>query len=495
MNRTMALLIVTVALCSVAHAQPTRDDALAALRQAGAFYHQQVSTHGGYVWQVSGDLKLRKGEGLTDEHTIWVQPPGTTEVGLAFMDAYYATGEQMFLDAAVDVAHALVQGQLVSGGWYYSISFDPAKRGERNYRVDAPVSALGPAPPDPEGEGWHLWRQRKEKGNITILDDNNSASAMRLLAQVDQALEFGDAAIHEAVMYALDAISNAQYPVGAWGHNYCRYPNQPPGEERYPIIPASVPLSSPESWPNAWNGCYFINDNVTPDVCRAYLEAWWIYRDERYLRVAQKAGVFMLLAQMPEPQPAWCQQYDENMQPVWDRKFEPPAITGYESQGVMEALLRLYRYTGQRKWLDPIPRAIEYMRASLRADGRLARFYELQTNRPLYFTKDYQLTYSDADTPKHYGFAFDSRLDEIEAEYERLSATPREQLLAPQPAELTEELATQVELIIAAMDGRGAWVQEGRLKGYKVEQTSGVIDSQTFSDNVRALCRFIRAHE
>ena len=161
----------------------------------------------------------------------------------------------------------------------------------------------------------------------------------------------------------------------------------------------------------------------------------------------------------------------------------------------MEALLRLYRYTGQRKYLEPIPRAIEYMRASLRDDGRLARFHELQTNRPLYFTKDYQLTYSDADTPEHYGFAFDSRLDEIETEYERLSATPREQLLAPRPAELTEELATQVELIIAAMDGRGAWVQEGRLKGYKVEQTSGVIDSQTFSDNVRALCSFIRVHE
>ncbi len=493
MNRTIGLMIAAVALCAVAHAQPTRDDALAAMRAASTFYHQQVSTHGGYVWRVSGDFALRMGEAHTDEHTVWVQPPGTTEVGLAFMDAYYATGEHIYLDIAVDAAHALVQGQLVSGGWYYSIFFDPAKRAEWSYRVDAPADRLGPAPADPEGEGWHLWRQRKEKGNITILDDNNSASAIRLLAQVDQALEFGDSAIHETAMYALDAIATAQYPVGAWGHNYCRYPNRPPSEERYPIIPASIPLSPPESWPNAWNGCYFINDNVTPDVCRAYLEAWTVYGDERYLRVAQKAGVFLLLAQMPEPQPAWCQQYDENMQPVWDRKFEPPAITGHESQGVMEALLRLYRYTGQRKYLDPIPRAIEYLRASLRDDGRLARFCELGTNRPIYFTEDYKLTYSDADVPDHYGFAFDSRLDSIEAEYDRLAATPRDQLLAPRPAELTGELATRVELIIAALDGRGAWGQEGRLKGYKVEQTSGVIDSQTFVDNIRALCEFVQA--
>ena len=33
----------------------------------------------------------------------------------------------------------------------------------------------------------------------------------------------------------------------------------------------------------------------------------------------------------------------------------------------------------------PVPRAIQYFRKSQLKDGRLARFYELQTNRPLYF--------------------------------------------------------------------------------------------------------------
>ena len=45
------------------------------------------------------------------------------------------------------------------------------------------------------------------------------------------------------------------------------------------------------------------------------------------MQAAERAGGFSLLAQMPEPQPAWAQQYDARMQPAWARKFEPPAIS------------------------------------------------------------------------------------------------------------------------------------------------------------------------
>ena len=48
--------------------------------------------------------------------------------------------------------------------------------------------------------------------------------------------------------------------------------------------------------------------------------------------------------------------------------------------------------------------AVKWYRRSAIAPGKWARFYELQTNRPLYFTKDYQLTYSDTDLPTHYSF-------------------------------------------------------------------------------------------
>ena len=50
------------------------------------------------------------------------------------------------------------------------------------------------------------------------------------------------------------------------------------------------------------------------------------------LAAAKRGGDFLLLAQMPEPQPAWCQQYHPDMHPVWARKFEPPAIACSESE-------------------------------------------------------------------------------------------------------------------------------------------------------------------
>src|SRR5210317_2163203 len=109
------------------------------------------------------------------------------------------------------------------------------------------------------------------------------------------------------------------------------------------------------------------------------LEAEEIYGDPKYRDAAEKAGNFILLAQMPEPQPAWAQQYDFEMHPTWARKFEPPAVTGGESQGVLRTLLMLYRNTGESKFLEPIPRAIDYLRRSRLSDGRFARFYELES--------------------------------------------------------------------------------------------------------------------
>src|SRR5436305_67082 len=83
------------------------------------------------------------------------------------------------------------------------------------------------------------------------------------------------------------------------------------------------------------------------------------------------------------PPPAWAQQYNAQMQRAWARKFEPPSVTGGESQGVIRILMDVYRQTGDRKYLEPIPRALDYLQKSEVSAERLARFYELKTNRPL----------------------------------------------------------------------------------------------------------------
>jgi hypothetical protein len=237
--------------------------------------------------------------------------------------------------------------------------------------------------------------------------------------RVDRALQFRDAPIHEAAGFALDALRKAQYPNGAWPQRFER----PPDPEAFPVRRASYPETWSRTYPAAdYRGFYTLNDDTLADTIGAMFEAARIYGAPKYRDAAEQGGGFLLLARMPEPQPAWAQQYDVDMHPAWARKFEPPAITGAESQGAMRILLTLYDETGDARYLEPIPRALEYLRGCRLDDGRLARFYELKTNRPLYFTRDYAMTYSDADLPTHYGFKVGDGTEAIAREYERLRA-------------------------------------------------------------------------
>jgi len=378
---------------------------------------------------------------------------------------------------------------LCTGGWDYDIEFDPAKRKAYPYRADGNC-----------GAGASVARPA-----VTTLDDNVTQACLRLMIRVDRELKFADAKIHEAALFALDGLIKAQFPNGAWPQRYAEFPDP----AKFSVKPASYPEKWSWEWPGPnYRGHYTFNDYAILDVIDMFLEASRIYKDARYQAAAEKGGDFILMAQMPDPQPAWAQQYDADMHPAWARIFEPPSVTGGESQGVMKTLLILYRETGKRKYLDPVPKALRYLKSSViprperpsevwlraaRAGGPVvARFYELKTNRPLYVTKGsrvdvrgksselidgYKLSHSDGSVITHYNVLASGRdLPAIEREYERVAAlapgalkrperlhglSPWEQFDAPEPT--AEQLAVEVRRIIAAMDERGAWVQEGRI--------------------------------
>jgi PelA/Pel-15E family pectate lyase len=471
------LLVAVVGLLALAvpagaDEPPLREQAEKGLRRAAEYFRKHVAAEGGYLWRYSDDLSRREGEGKATATQVWVQPPGTPAVGLAYLAAYEATGDAFYLDAAREAAHALVRGQLRSGGWTYSIDFDPAQRKRFAYRVDG-------------GKGGR---------NVTTLDDNTTQSALRLLMRVDAASKGKDVKVREAVEHALDSLLKAQYPSGAWPQGYDR----PADPEKFPVKKASYP----ESWPpkpevkEYWTHAT-LNDNVHADTIDVLLEAARTYGEKKYLQAVEKAGGFLLLAQMPDPQPGWAQQYDADMHPVWARKFEPPAVSGGESQGVLQVLLRLYRETGDRKYLEPLPRALAYFRKSVLPDGRLARFYELKTNKPLYFTKDYQLTHKDDDLPTHYAFKVPSRLDAIEREYDRLRKLDPAELKKPvKPAapKVTDALTAQVKAALAGLDEQGRWVEDGRLRSQGPDDpTRRIIASETFVRNVEVLSRYLAA--
>ena len=437
------------------------------------FFDQRVSVEGGYLWRYSSDLTLREGEGRADAATAWVQPPGTPSVGLALLECYQRTGEPTALAAAKRAARALVRGQLESGGWDYRIHFNEQARLRYRYRQPRPTAHK---PSDkPSGSR-----------NVTTLDDNTTQAALQFLMLIDRELEMGDAEIHEAVQYGLQQLLKAQYPNGAWPQRF----DAPPDNSKHPVAAANYPASWSRKYSGEdYRGYYTFNDNSIADVVRTMFMAHEVYKEGVYREAAIRAGDFMVLAQMPAPQPGWAQQYNAQMQPAWARKFEPPAVTGGEAQGVMRTLLEIYDQTGEERFLAPLAKAIPYYRSSLRSDGRLARFYELKTNKPLYFTKDYRLTYSDADMPTHYGFIVGSSLDAIEKQYERLktlgathrSFLPEMSLRAPSTRAIRDGLAVAKEL-----DTRGAWVTRGKLSTHSLED-GAIIETRVFIQNLRRL--------
>jgi hypothetical protein len=240
----------------------------------------------------------------------------------------------------------------------------------------------------------------------------------------------------------------------------------------------------------------------------ALLEAARIYGEPRYLEAARRGGDFLLLAQMPDPQPAWAQQYNHEMQPAWARLFEPPSVTGGESASVMKILMTLYRETGDTKYIEPLQRALDYLRRSALpedpdppprkrrvcpAETRcLARFYELRTNRPLYISMGtqvrvpgqpvlrpdgYQVTYDDSSTIGHYAMWVNGEwIDDVAAELQRLRQADLKQIRRPEKlgglspwqdsegsASPRESLARRAAEAIATLDERGAWVERGNI--------------------------------
>jgi len=445
-----------------------RNEATAAMRKAAEYYFRDVATHGGYVYFYSLDLAERWGEGRASEDQIWVQPPGTPTVGLAFLRAYEATGDRFYLDAATAAAEAIVHGQLASGGWANCIDFNP--RGERTAQ----------------------YRNGRGRGkNNSSLDDGQTQSAIRLLIHADRAHEFRQPAIHEAARIALDALLAAQFPNGGFPQVWTG-PVTP-----QPIVKASYPeydWRTDGRIKEYWN-MYTLNDDVPGYVAQTLIDAAAIYDDPRYLQALRRLGDFYLVAQMPEPQPGWAQQYNYQMQPIWARKFEPPAVASDETQEAVATLMKIYEATGDTKYLAPIPPALTWLHRSRLPDGRLPRYFELQTNRPLYMTRigdKYTLTYDDARLPDHYGWKIESRVPELVAQYKRLKADgPGDSSATP--------AASEVRRVIRALDDRGRWIEtyDGeRLVGQpKMSPGTRYLSSEAFSRNVTTLSEFLKPAE
>lgn len=412
--------------------------------ERGIAYMQTLAIEGGYVYHYSMDGKEKWGEGKTDDRTIEVQPPGTPAVGMSFLKAYRITHNKEFLNAAEEAANALIKGQNELGGWEHKIYFDSPKRKRVSF------------------------------------DDNQTQSAISFLMALDQ--EIDHPPLTEAVEKALDMMMESQLDNGGWPHQY--------------------------PWQGNYHDYATFNDQGINDCIRVMIEADSYYEEKDLSKSLQKVGRFLMISQLPPPQPGWAQQYNEFLQPAWARTFEPPAVCPSASLHNIHSLIDLYLHTGQGQFLEPIPDAIRWLKASRLPNGKWGRFLELGTNKPLYYDRGRirvdSLHQLSLERSTGYGYETDieDALAAAELRFQQVSGQV-EVAPKPDPDVAIKELAANVKKIIEDQDNVGRWVVKKdkfrkEVKGkrwngeYRIEDR---ISSALFNHNVGVLCEYLELYK
>ncbi len=406
---------------------------------ASASFYESISTSGGYVGIYSLDLKHRYGEALSDPAKpmdIWVQPPGTPSVGLAFLRAYQVTKNDRYLAAARAAGRALAWGQCAEGGW--------------SYKVD--VSDLKPDSKMPT----------RKTGRCT-LDDCTTQGALDFLMSMDEVLD--EPWLSEAIRVGLAYMLESQFPNGAW--------------------PQCYPLRG------RFYDYYTFNDKAINDCIKVMLKAHRLYEKDEYLRSAQRGGEFIILSQLPQPQAGWAQQYSHDLKPAPARVYEPAGVCSQVTAYNIKTLVDIYLYTQNGKYLAPIPKAIAWLGRSKIGRATWSRIYEIGSNRPIYSDKDgkiyYNLDQISKDRQSGYDWQGGFAVTVCIGYYEKVKRLGAKQYLDITSVPLSLEsrrrkaqsLAPTVEKAVSTLDENGRWVR------------GNMIYIGDFVKNFNSLCEYL----
>jgi PelA/Pel-15E family pectate lyase len=277
---------------------------------------------------------------------------------------------------AITIANNVIQYQSPEGGWPKSTNL-----------AKAPLS-----PDDIPKSG---------EGRANSLDNDATTVPMEFLALLIDAS--GKEEYKASFNRGLDYLFKAQYPNGGW----------------------------PQFWPLRGNKYYSritYNDGAMIRVMDLLQKVAkgnnpFSFVDSCRQQKAEKAvqlGIDCILKTQIKQNnklAAWCAQHDEKtLKPAWARAYEPPSLSGSESVGVVRFLMSIENpsteiitaITGAVEWFKEVQidgykciRGINddgqkdsWLEADENAKPLWARFYELETNKPLFLGRDSKFRYS-----------------------------------------------------------------------------------------------------
>ena len=414
MRKLIAALLFVFAFAAPASAQ-TRQEIEATMKRATRFMVEKVSTRGGYVWSYLPDMSRRWGEIEAKPSMIWVQPPGSATMGHLFLDAYHATGDEYYYQAAEKVAGALIWGQHRSGGWNYFIDFAGPSSTKHWY----------------ETIGKNAWRMEEfhHYADNGTFDDIGTSEAAQFLLRLY--LEKQDPKYRPALERAVNFVLDSQLSNGGW-------------PQRWPYDP-----TYPE-----YQGYITFNDNVAAENVKFLTMVYQYLGDTRVLEPIRRGMEIYLLTQQPAPQAGWALQHTPDLKPAAARSYEPLALATHTTASNVEQLMNFYRATGDRRYLARIPEALAWLEMVRLPEPRNGRshptYVETGTNRPIYVHRrgsnvvngEYYWDYNPEATLGHYSAFRNVDVAKLRREYEALLRTDpaelarKSPLLAPDPPPL-----------------------------------------------------------
>lgn len=333
------ILCATVLLLAVT-ARGGDSEVKQAMKRATEYMMNVVSYNGGFVWNYLPDYSRQWGELEAKRTMVWLQSPGTPDVGEVLLDAYHVTGDEYYYESARCVALCIVQGQLPCGGWNYMFDLEPEDS------LKAWYATIG-------RQAWRLEEFQHYYGNATFDDEATKHCSEFLLRFY---LEKHEPEFLAPLERAIDFFVKSQYANGGW-------------PQRYPLMD-----NHPFKGMADYSSFITINDNVLPENIDFLLQCYSSLGMSQLREPILKAMHLMRDLQQPEPLAGWADQYTpDDLKPAHARSYEPRAVNTGTTINMIYKMIEFYKLTGDKSFLEGIPKAIQFLE-SRQLPGELAQF-------------------------------------------------------------------------------------------------------------------------
>ena len=421
-----AIALAAGLLCSPLQAnKPTESKAeiMSAMKTVTQYMMDNVSYRGGFVWEYLPDLSRSWGEMEAKRTMVWIQPPGTPSVGHLLLDAYHATGDEYYYEAAEQVANTLIWGQLECGGWNYVFDYAGENSLKQWYET------VGK-------NGWRLEEFRHYYGNATY-DDLGTMMAAEFLLRMY--VEKNDPIYKIPLEKVIRFVLESQYPSGGW-------------PQRYPLK-----YDHPFQGKADYSSFITLNDDVTPEIINFLIQCYQSIGLQNIKEPIMRAMYLMITLQQGEPYSGWADQYTvEDLKPAHARSYEPRSVNTGTTAGMIRQMIEYYKLTADTRFLAGIPAAIQFLKsqelpepytkiwhrkARNSEEILVPRFVDPDTGKPLFVHRKggnihngtYYIDQNLEATIAHYSSATFVNPAQLEREYEAAKKLDKKALLAASP--------------------------------------------------------------